>query len=186
MRNIGVAFLCLAAVTLCGPAAAQVTAANVYVGATYGQAYAADACASVPGCDTRAAALRAFIGYHFSPHLAVEGGYHNLGNLRGPGGTFVRSNAWDATLVGFWPLLDRFQLYGKLGGFRGAQEGGGALSARKERNYHLMYGLGAQFNATQNLGLRAEWLDYPRMGGGPVLPRGDIKVVTVGAVWRFQ
>ena len=75
---------------------------------------------------------------------------------------------------------------GKLGLARGAQEGGGALSAAKELSTSLTYGLGVQMDFPRRLGLRAEWQRYPRLGGGPVLPTGDIDELRLAAPWRFR
>ena len=186
IRGFFAAFFALAALVACAPAVAQLKAEDVYVGLSYGGATAKDACAGLSGCSDRPDALRGFAGYQFHPHLALEAGYANLGNVRATGGTYVRSHAWDAVLVASWPLLTRLDIFGKLGAMRGDQQGGGLLAAQKETNYHFTYGFGAQFNASQNLGLRLEWQDYPHMGGGPVLPRGDIWTTTVGILWRFR
>jgi OOP family OmpA-OmpF porin len=186
MRISHAALFALAIAMLSTPAAAQLSPANFYAGLSYGQAYDKDACAGLSGCSDRPDALRAFAGYQFHPHLAVEAGYANLGNVRANGGTWVRSHAWDAVLVGSWPLFSRVSVLGKLGGARIDETGGGALSAQKETNYRITYGVGAQFDVTKNLALRGEWQNYPRAGGGPVLPRGDISTTMIGALWRFQ
>jgi opacity protein-like surface antigen len=102
------------------------------------------------------------------------------------GGTYVRSNAWDFVLVGMLHFASPVSLYGKLGYFRGAQEGGGTLAAPKELVDGLTYGGGVQFQATKNFAVRGEWQSYPEMGGGPVLRTGDITVFRLGALWRFQ
>ena len=36
------------------------------------------------------------------------------------------------------------------------------------------------------VGVRAEWQAYPGIGSGPVLPSGDIDVVSLSALWRFR
>lgn len=160
---------------------------NLYVGLAYGQTTARKACAALAGCDDRDNAFGAFAGYWFVPHFALEGGYHNLGKATAPGGTYVRSNVWELVGVGAWPLgSGPFSLYGKLGLARGAQEGGGALSAPKQLTTSLTYGLGGQMDFPRRFGVRAEWQRYPRLGGGPVLPAGDIDVVRLAALWRFR
>jgi OmpA-OmpF porin, OOP family len=186
IRAFFVALAALAAALWSVAALAQLKAENFYVGLSYGQARDKDACADLSGCSDRPDALRGFAGYHFHPRFAVEAGYANLGNVRATGGTFVRSHAWDAVLVASWPVLSRLDIFGKLGAARTDQTGGGLLAAPKETKSNVTYGVGVQFNATQNLGLRVEWQDYPRAGGGPVLPRGDIWLSTIGILWRFK
>jgi OOP family OmpA-OmpF porin len=177
-RWIATAIAGAATMFFAGAAAAQASApersANLYVGAAFGQAKAEKACAGLADCEQNDNAFGAFAGYWLQPNFAAEVGYHNLGRATAPGGTYVRSNVWEAVGVGAWRLRDPFSLYGKLGLFRGAQEGGGALSAPKELVTGITYGL------------RGEWQRYPRVGGGPVLPSGNIDVLRVAALWRFQ
>src|ERR1700682_1997337 len=191
--KIGKAALAIVvAAAFAGTAAAQqppseglFRAQNVYVGGTVGQSFYHDAC-TIPNCDNRDAAFRALGGLQLHRLLAVEVGYHNLGKIRAPGGTYIRSNAWEGLLVGNLPLSQRLGLYGKLGAYRGSQEGGGFFATEKLNNNGLTYGWGLQLALTRNLSLRYEWQDYPKIGGGTVFPKGDINVYSVGAIWRFQ
>ena len=162
-------------------------ARNLYIGLAYGQATARKACEGRAGCDDRDNAFGAFAGYWLAPRFALEGGYHNLGKATAPAGTYVRSNVWELVGVGAWPLGSApLSLYGKLGLARGAQEGGGTLSAPKQLTNSVTYGFGAQMDFPRRFGVRAEWQRYPRLGGGPVLPAGDIDVVRLAALWRFR
>lgn len=189
IRRIAIA-MASATALLTGPAAAQPSAANLaanlYVGAAFGQSRAQEACSGVASCDERDNAFGAFAGYWFHPSFAAELGYHNLGKTSAAGGTYVRSNAWELLAVAAWRPRAPLALYGKLGPYRGAQEGGGALAGPKELVTAITYGVGAQLDVMKNAGLRVEWQNYPRMGGGPVLPRGDISVLRLGALWRFE
>ena len=183
-RALGI--VAIAAAAFAGPAAAQLKTTDFYVGATYGQGRAHGGCNNVAGCDDADTTLRVLAGYEINWILAVEAGYTNLGKQRALGNSYIRSNALEALLVGTWPVMNRIGVYGKLGVYRGAQEGGGVFAAEKQLNNNFTYGFGAQFSATQNLGLRLEWQNYPDMGGGKVLPKSDIHVVSAGAIWRFQ
>jgi OOP family OmpA-OmpF porin len=162
-------------------------AQNFYAGLALGQAKAAKACDGIAECDDTDHSFGVFAGYWFHPRFALETGYHNLGNASAPGGTFVRSNVWELVGVGAWPLGNGpFSLYAKLGLDRGAQEGGGARMAEKQRTMTVTYGVGGQVDVGRRFGLRAEWQRYPRLGGGPVLPAGDIDVLRLAALWRFR
>ena len=55
----------------------------------------------------------------------------------------------------------------------------------RETNYGPTFGVGLQFDLNRNLALRAEGQRYPSVGGS-TLPRTDIDVMSLGALWRFQ
>jgi hypothetical protein len=74
------------------------------------------------------------VGYMFSPYVAVEGNYYNLGDYSFTGtesgvalsGT-AKASAWGAAVVGTVPVADMFEAYGRLGYSRA--EGKVSLSA---------------------------------------------------------
>ena len=158
---------------------------NFYAGLAYGQSRAKDACSGVAGCRNEDDAFGAFAGYWLQRSLAIEGGYHNLGNVSAPGGSYIRSSVWELVVLAPFRPASSLALYTKIGVFRGAQEGGGTFAAPKERINGLTFAAGAQLDLTRRFGVRAEWQKYPRMGGGPVLPRGDVDVLRAAAVLRF-
>jgi hypothetical protein len=177
--------------SLAGAAAAQNAPAtgrapNLYLGLAVGESDASYACEGIAGCDKRDNAFGAFAGYWVHRHFSIEVGYHNLGEITAPGGTYLRSNVWELLAVGYWPVTPPLSLYGKLGPYRGAQEGGGLYADQKELTNSITYGVGAQFDLSKNAGVRAEFQAYPSFGTGPVLPHGDINVVRLSALWRFQ
>jgi len=174
-----------AALLLAGTAAAQREPGNFYAGVTYGQSQAKDACRGLAGCRDDDDAFGAFAGYWLYPMLAIEGGYHNLGSIEAPGGTYIQSNVWELLALAAWRPASPLTLYTKLGLYRGAQTGGGVFEGPKERASRVTFALGAQVDLTRRLGLRGEWQKYPSMGGGPLLPRGDIDVLRTAAVLRF-
>lgn len=162
-------------------------ARNLYAGVALGQSTAKQACNGLADCDKTDNSFGAFGGYWFYPSFAAEIGYHNLGKATAPGGTYVRSNVWELLGVGAWrPAGSTVSLYSKFGVARGAQEGGGVLAAPKELSTGITFGFGVQVDFARRFGMRAEWQRYPRLGGGPVLPTGDIDVLRLAALWRFQ
>lgn len=169
-----------------GTAGEQSAARNLYVGLAFGQSNAKAGCKDLTGCEDRDNTFGALAGYRLTPRFAAELAFTNLGEASASGGTYVRSNAWELDGVGNWPVSGPLSVYGKVGLFRGAQEGGGMRAAQKELITGITYALGAQFDLGRRVGVRLEWQRYPRMGGGPVLPTGDIDVVRLAALWRFQ
>lgn len=180
----------LVAAVLAAPASAQNSggegiAANLYVGASLGQGHWRAGCpAGVASCDDTNTALGVFAGYQVNRILAAELGYRNLGKATG-GGTSTKAHAWEAIGVAAWPLARSLSVFGKLGIYRSKAEGSGTLLGAKETNYGPTYGLGAQLDLHPNVALRAEWQAYSGIGGS-TLPKSDIDVLGVAALWRFR
>jgi hypothetical protein len=189
-HRLAVAMVSTLAMSFTGAAPAQSAApsraANLYVGLAVGESDAEDMCNGVADCDKRDNTFGAFAGYRVHRNFAIEVGYHNLGEITAPGGTYIRSNVWELLVVGSWMVTPPLSIYGKLGPYRGAQTGGGVFASEKNLVNAVTYGVGAQFDVSKNVGLRAELQNYPSIGSGPVLPHGDISVVRLAGLWRFQ
>jgi len=168
-----------AAMTLALPAAAQSRLTGFYVGGDFGESKYTDACTNLPGCDDKDRQLGVFAGYRFHPNFAAELGYHDLGSASAPGATYD-AKAFEADVVGMWPLGRQFSLYGKLGAYQGKAETAGL----SEKNTDATFGFGAQWDFMPNLGVRAEWQRYPGLGGDTIV-KTDVDVLRVGALWRF-
>jgi len=194
MRNKAVvAAAGMAAALLALPANAQMN--NAYVGASVGQADYKDGCQGVSGpgisCDDKDTAWRIFGGYQFSRNLAAELGYHNLGEIKASnsfnGATAtIKASAWELVGVGLLPFANRFSGYGKLGLYYGTTEGSSNFSASAtDNNTGLTWAVGLQFDPTPPVGLRVELQQYHDIGGDNT-GKGNINVLNVGALWRFQ
>jgi OOP family OmpA-OmpF porin len=183
----------LGAIALAAPASAQMS--NAYVGASIGQADFKDACADISGpgisCDDKDTAWRIFGGYQFSRNLAAEVAYHNLGEIKatnsGTGASAsIKASAWDLVAVGLLPFSAQFAGYGKLGVFYGTTEGNSNVGvSATDNNTGLTWALGLQFDPTPPLGLRLELQQYHDIGGDNT-GKGNINVLSVGALWRFR
>jgi OOP family OmpA-OmpF porin len=139
-------------------------------------------------------------GYEFNKFLAVELAYRDLGEVADRGSDFngvddynfvdtIGITALQASVVGKLPVSDVFNLYGRLGL--------ASLDAEYEsREYYAdgnnpspfsdstsktkaVFGLGASFDVTSQLALRAEYSQYAKWD--------DLKLssLTVGAVYKF-
>lgn len=166
-------------------AIAQDAARPLYLGVTYGQSHWRPGCPDAAACDDTGQALRVLAGYEINRNFAVEVGFHNLGNISGAGAN-IKANAWEALLVGRWPLSTAFSIYGKLGAYRGNAKGSGTLLGAQEENYSGTWGAGVAFDLNRNIALRGEWQSYPNIGSGTIGPRSDINVMSVGALWRLR
>jgi OOP family OmpA-OmpF porin len=112
-------------------------------------------------------------GYQINRTFAVELGYTSLADFSVLG-TDVEASAWEVIGVGKLPVANQFSVYGLLGiAFTEAEvEGFG-----KDDSTELTFGVGAQYDFSPKLGLRAQWQRY---GADE-----DIDVMSVGIVYKF-
>jgi OOP family OmpA-OmpF porin len=188
MRSI-LAVITLGASAFALPAAAQMNMSSFYVGATFGQSDfgSCEAPAGV-SCDTKDTAWRALAGYQFNRNFAAEIGYHNLGEVKFSGAGLdatTKVNAWELVGVGLLPFANQFAGYAKLGGYHAKTELSGNLGSADDTNTGLTYGVGLQWDPMPPLGVRVEWQRYNDVGGDNSA-KGDISVLSLGAIWRFR
>jgi OmpA-OmpF porin, OOP family len=184
---------------MASPATAQDT--GVYIGAAFGQAKHKDACEGADiSCDETDSAWKLFGGYQFSRFLAVELGYADLGQSKASGtvgavtvDAAFEVTAWELVAVGSFPVMDRLSVLGKFGLYRADIElsGSGRIGAGTpipfsgdESNNEITFGVGARYDFTRNLGLRAEWQRYKKVGGDET-GEVDIDLISAGLIWRF-
>ena len=148
-----------------------------YVGGSLGQS-------DFKELDDEDTAWKIFGGYEINRNFAVELGYTNLGEVSRPGAS-VEATAWELVGVGSFPVADRFSIYGKLGGYRAETEARLLGLSRDESNNGITYGVGAQYDFTRTVGVRAEWQRYADVGDDNVGGEGDIDVLSVGLRVKF-
>jgi OOP family OmpA-OmpF porin len=165
-----------------------------YVGGSLGQADISDInCPSGFSCDDKDTAWRIFGGYDMNRNFAVELGYADLGEFnRSSGATnlSIDGAAWDISAIGSFPVADRFSVYGRLGLYYSDVD---TASVGNETNTDLLFGVGARYDFSPNVGLLADWTRYSdvsavdRSGpGGTVRSVGsDIDVLTLGVRVKF-
>lgn len=166
-----------------------------YAGAQIGQSKAESTCDGVSGagvsCNDTGTAGKVFGGYRFHPNFAAELAYTDLGEAKatGPAGTITASsNAFDLSLVGTLPVWQRLSAYARLGVYRAKTEVNvNTVTVRRtdrETNTGMTYGIGASYDITKRVALRAEWQKYNEVGGSST-GEDDITVLSVGALFRF-
>lgn len=181
----------VAATLFSGAALAQV---GPYVGASIGQSNYKVDCEGL-SCDKSDLGFKAFGGYMFTPNLGVEAHYVNLGKMTldptvVPGfGTLagdIKGAGWGASLIGMWPI-EQFSLFGKLGftymdtKVSGTLSGFGSASM-SESSTNFSWGLGAAYNFSKQLSVRAEWerfrLEFQN-------EKEDADLFSIGVAYRF-
>ncbi len=135
-------------------------------------------------------------GYDFNKFLAVEVAYRDLGDVTDRGIEFdnvgeysyvdkYTTTALQASVVGKLPISDEFNVYGRVGlasldveytSTVSYENGSDTGSVSKTR---ALFGIGASFDVTSQLAVRAEYNQYAKWG--------DLKLsaLTVGAVYKF-
>ena len=153
-----VAMLGGAAMIASAPAWSQ-QMAGFYAGAEVGQAdFGTDD-------DT---AIKVLGGYQLTPNVAAELAYSLLYDK---GGTEV--NALELVAVGLLPLANQFSVFGKLGLANVDVE----TRFGSTDNTELTFGLGVQYDASKQVGVRAGWQRYDT--------DDEVDLISIGFVYRF-
>lgn len=110
-------------------------------------------------------AFKLFAGYQFHPNVAAEVAY---GMLYDKGG--AEANSLEVVAVPMFPINPQFSVFGKFGFAHIDADPG-------DRDTEITYGIGVQFNATPQIGVRAGWQRYET--------DQEIDLLSVGVVVRF-
>jgi len=179
------------------------TQTGAYLGAGVGQAEYADACSDVGGfaasigqpssCDDKDVAFKIYGGYRITPWLAAEIGYTNPGKATATvGSANAEIKGWLVPIyaVGVLPIAnDLVWLMAKAGGvywdLKASGSGPGGSSSQSDNGWSFAYGLGAQYNVNAHLGVRGEFEVFHNVGNENTIGQGDIRMWSVGVVWRF-
>jgi OOP family OmpA-OmpF porin len=158
-----------------------------YVGGSIGQTKDKESCPTT-SCDLKDSGWKLFGGYRLNRNFAIEGAYTDLGSFNA-GGTFLGAPAnvnvdvtsWSASAVGILPLgADRFSLFGKAGvaftKYDGSGSVGGFSGGNRDNETEFLWGLGAAYHFTRNLGVRAE---YERWN------KSDLEMISIGVQYNF-
>lgn len=165
----------VAAVMLSVPVAAEEARRGFYIAPEIGQVKIKDYCAdvravsqNVTSCDESELGFGLAGGYQFNDFFAVEGGgrfasgfkiSETLNGITSSIETDIRSFSIGAR--GNFPIGQHFLLTGKAGfhfwNYKVKESGAGSATVDGEDPY---YGVGAQFNFNEKMGVRAEWTRY--------------------------
>jgi OOP family OmpA-OmpF porin len=166
---------------------------QVYLGASLGNTDAKDFCESRgSACDKTGTAWRAFAGYYFTPSIALEAGFIDLGKTTDrDAGSSTKVDRRAADLLGVFAYrANRASIFGKVGGYYGQTkltvEIGGSPSQTNESRGGLTFGLGAQYDFTRNLGVRGDWQRYMKVSSSPTGGQTDIDTFLLGLVFSFR
>ncbi len=129
-----------------------VASAQVYVGGGIGQTHLNVDCAAGVKCKDTDTGGKVYVGYEFTPNLALEGTYFNFGAAKatGPGGhASLKTTALGLGLAGRASLAKNFFIVGRLGVAQ--------VKADGSLDTHYMVGSDAQNTAQAYFGIAAEY-----------------------------
>ena len=116
-----------------------------------------------PNIDLGALGIRG--GYYFNKYFSAEGrlGFGVSDDTEG-GFKVELDNIIGIYAVGHWPLSDQFQLYGLIGYSRIEITGSDPTGSESDDDGGLSYGVGAEFDMTNNWSLGVEYTSYLQDG----------------------
>jgi OmpA-OmpF porin, OOP family len=126
-------------------------------------------------------------GYQYNKNLATEVQFTGFGKATDVSGNTIKGDALSLSVVGMLPVSDSFELLGKLGVASAKTKSSGLATNFGATRTGATYGLGAQYNVNQNLGVRLMWDRYAvaTSNAAGVKSNGNANVVAVAAVYKF-
>jgi OmpA-OmpF porin, OOP family len=165
-----------------------------YVGAAFGQS---DVETSVTAplitsgtVDGKDSAFKIFGGLQFHPNFAAEIAYVDLGSMNYSGSFLgipvtngsVDITGFSASAVGRLLLGEAFSLHGKVGFWGWDQKArdttGGIPFSDSATGSDIFYGVGATYQVTKMIGVRAEWEQFK-------MDSDKANLATLGVLFRF-
>lgn len=148
-------------------------------------------------------------GWRFSPYLAVEAGYVNLGTAEyrangtvsipgigavdGAFGVDISAKGPFVAVAGFAPLGERFDLHARLGMLFADTEFDLTLSLQglsesesfSASSQDVFFGLGASFHFTENLSASLDYSLFQDVGDEEETGESKVDAITLGLTYRF-
>jgi OmpA-OmpF porin, OOP family len=158
-----------------------------YVGASGGESKFKTDCRSVNvfRCDSRDTGWKVYAGGNINRIFGLEAGYTDFGQIAASGGD---TRAWAANLsvTAGVPIGDRFAVFAKGGGIYGrtdiSADPSTLFDTGHKSGWGTTYGVGATFNVTRNVAIRADWDRYNLdFAGGS----RDVDLASAGVQFRF-
>lgn len=140
----------------------SVAAADAYIGGAFGSTDVDE-----PGFDN-SDTYKVYGGYRFG-NIGVEGAYINFDrfDVQGSGGTdYVDGDGLEVSAVGFLPLNQSVELFGKLGLLSWSLDANSfGSSFSTDDGTSFAYGAGVQFRPAEHVSLRFEYQGFNDVSG---------------------
>lgn len=140
-------------------AASSTYAQSAYVGGNVGTTdWKSDSINGIPG-SSKGTSYKLYGGYSFTPNVALEAGYADLGKLSGDTGS-TKGRGPFIDVVGKMPLANDFSALGRIGVFNGKLSSNGNGVSTSNSSTNPKYGLGLQYDLSKTSAIRGEWERY--------------------------
>jgi OOP family OmpA-OmpF porin len=117
-------------------------------------------------------------GYEFTPNVAVEAGYADVGKASSAAGD-VKGHGVFVDAVGKVPLTESLSALGRIGAFNGRAKDN---LGNSDSGTDVKVGLGLQYDLNKQAGIRGEWERYRFKAFGE---KADADLYSVGFNYKF-
>lgn len=189
VKHEKIAIVVLLSAFIATPAMAE----SFYGALDVGQAKAKDACTGLPagvtGCKDTATLYRIAGGYQFVPMWGAEVSYAAYGK-ESAGTLGALSEDWQLSSfqvsgTGTFPLGNAFSLIGKLGIARTEIKLSGGVANVNATKTSLAYGIGAQYDFTKSVAVRAQYEGLGTVGDANTTGTTKVTLLSAGVVLKF-
>ena len=194
MKTIYVAAAVASALSLTAPANAgffDFTLAP-FIGVSAGQSTIDITCSVGNSCDDTDSAWKIYGGLEVNEYISMEVGYADLGRAKISGATSgtAEVNGMTIQLVGTYAINPSFTLMGRGGMNILNLELDGTVANTASNNagdtdIAWSLGLGAQYNLSKSIGIRAEFERYFSVGDASTTGEADVDLISAGIVFKF-
>jgi OOP family OmpA-OmpF porin len=168
-------------------------AEGLYVAVDIGDSTAKDACASLgSSCTDSGTAYRLGAGLQFTPNLGIVASYAIMGKVKASGflgNAEFKPQIMQVSATGKFPISGTFSLIGNVGLARttvdlSAYNSFGSYSPSAATT-KLAWGVGAQYDFANRLGIRAQYEDFGEVGDANTTGTAKLSMISAGLVVKF-
>lgn len=164
-----------------------------FIGASAGQASYDVSCPTTSTCDDSDTAWKVYGGLEVNEYIAMEVGYADLGEAKfsgTPSGT-AEVNGMTMQVVGTLAISPSLSIIGRGGMNFLNLEKNGTIAGTPNNNegdtdVAWSLGVGAQYNLSKSVGLRAEWERYFKVGDEDTTGEMDVDLITASVIYTFR
>ena len=181
LKTLAAASIAVCAALASLPSYAQLANSGLYIGGNVGPTkYRGD---DIGGFTTDRSDKggKLYAGYEFTPNVALELGYADLGSYTSAIGSADGQGAF-LDVVGKVPFTPQLSGIARLGAFNGKVDGTLAGFEDSATKTTPKVGLGLQYDFTKNVALRGEWERYRFEAFGE---KSNVDLATIGVKFRF-
>lgn len=137
--------------------------------------------------------FKIYLGFPITSNLGLEVGYMDLGKqsiTSGADTSSAKAKIYNVDLLGKVDVRDDLFIFGKAGfywwGMHSDKTVSGTSSTADDDGFKLKYGLGLQYSATPEIGLRLEWERLDKLGFKGTTGSAGADLLTFGAQFNFK